>query len=97
MKALIHTAWGIPPNFIGGTERFVINLAKGLRRRDVDAFVVCSNLDEKIEIEGVPVFGTVPKEYISGVEKFGYANERFFKELIVGEQLTRESLTRFAR
>ncbi|MDX8355863.1 glycosyltransferase family 4 protein [Cognatiyoonia sp. IB215182] len=59
----MHTAWGLRQDFIGGTERFLIDLAKELRTFGFDAFVVCSNMQPEIEVEGVKVIGRVPESF----------------------------------
>ena len=79
MRVLLHTQWGLKENFVGGTERFVINLAKGIKKRGDEAFVVCSNLEDLILVEGVQVYGMVPLEYRDKIMEYGYANEHFFK------------------
>lgn len=96
MKILLHTCWGLEKGFIGGTERFIINLAKSLRKRGEDAFVVCSNLEEKMQIEGVPVLGIVPEEYSEKIKSYGYANENFFKNEVIGEKVSCDSMKSFS-
>ncbi|MBI4980310.1 glycosyltransferase family 4 protein [Candidatus Woesearchaeota archaeon] len=96
MKVLLHLSWGLPPNFVGGTERFVLNLAKGIKRRGCEAFVVCSNLEDKITIEGIDVYGVVPKEYTNKIKKYGYANEFFFRNEIIGSRLNHLSIAKFS-
>lgn len=63
VRICLHTAWSLRANFIGGTERFLIELAKELRILGFDPFVVCSNLQPEIDVEGVQVRGSVPDEY----------------------------------
>ena len=96
MKVLLHLGWGLSPGFVGGTERFVINLVKGLIKKGHDAFVVCSNLDPVQTIEGVEVFGNIPQDYRGRVKQYGYANEHFFKEEVIGGSFTEESIRRFS-
>ena len=62
VRICLHTAWSLPSNFIGGTERFLIELAKELRILGFDAFVVCSNLQPIIDVEGIEVRGRVPRD-----------------------------------
>src|SRR3989344_4720810 len=81
MKVLFHLGWGLTPDFVGGTERFVLNLAKGIRARGADAFIVCSNLEEEQVIEGITVYGRVPPPYNDRLEQYGYANENVFRQL----------------
>ena len=97
MKILLHTHWGIEKNFIGGTERFILDLAKGIKARGDVPFIVCSNLEELIFIEGIPIYGIVPKTFKEKIEVFGSANENFFKEKIVKEKVTKKSLKRFSQ
>lgn len=63
VRVCLHTAWGLRQDFIGGTERFLIDLAKELRAFGFDAFVVCSNIQPEIEVEGVKVIGCVPESF----------------------------------
>ncbi len=70
MRICFHTVWPISPNFIGGTERFVIDAAKSLRRYGFDCFVLCSNPERKLTIEGVEVFGSIPEPVRSALNSF---------------------------
>lgn len=96
MKILLHVPWGIKKDFIGGTERFVINLAKGLNEKGHEAFVVCSNLEEEIFIEGVTVKGFIPEKFRKSVERYGYVNENFIKNEILGGHVSSDSLKIFS-
>ena len=96
MKVLFHLGWGLTPDFVGGTERFVLNLAKGIRARGADTFIVCSNLEEEQLVEGITVYGRVPPPYHSRVEQYGYANENFFRQEIIGDEFTEGSMRRFS-
>jgi len=93
MKILLHLCWGMNENFIGGTERFVVNLAKGINQKGDEAFIVCSNLEDKINIEGINVFGVVPKEFKNKIKRYGYANENFFKEEVIGGRFDDSSIS----
>jgi len=97
MKILIHSAWGIQPDFVGGTERFILDLAKGFQKKGAEVFIVCSNLQEEIEIEGVRVIGIIPKKYKRLIIKYGYANEKFFKQEIICEPFSIDSIKRFSQ
>jgi len=96
MRVLLHTQWGLKENFVGGTERFVINLAKGIKKRGDEAFVVCSNLEDLILVEGVQVYGMVPLKYRDKIMKYGYANEHFFKNEIIGHKIDFNSISLFS-
>jgi len=63
IRICLHTAWSVPANFIGGTERFLIELAKELKILGFEPFVVCSNLQRELDIEGVEVRGRIPAEF----------------------------------
>lgn len=97
MKILLYLNWGLPETFVGGTERFVINLAKGINQRGDEAFIVCSNLEDKITIEGINVFGIVPEEFREKIKKYGYANENFFREAVMGNKFSDSSIARLSR
>lgn len=96
MNIVIHIPWGITKNFVGGTERFAINLAKGLNSKGQNAIIVCSNVEKLISIEGVDVIGIIPTKYANRVKKYGYANELFFKNEIIGEIFCEDSIRRFS-
>lgn len=83
MKTIVHIPWSLQPGFIGGTERFAIDLTKGLRSSGHDATIVCSNLEEKLIIEDVPVFGSIPAQYRPMVQQYGSANEHFFRNEVL--------------
>ncbi len=83
MKTLVHIPWSLQPGFIGGTERFAIDLTKGLRKQGNDATIVCSNLEEQLIIEGVPVFGRIPAQYRDKVKNYGAADEHFFRNEVL--------------
>ena len=97
MRIIIHLIWGIKEGFIGGTERFVLDLAKGLKEKGSDVFIVCSNINKEIQIEGIKVLGSVPKQYINKIARYGYANENFFKNEIIGKKFTQASIQRFSK
>ena len=97
MKILLHVPWGIKKDFIGGTERFVINLAKGLNSKGHEAFIVCSNIEKVIFIEGVAVNGFIPEKFRKAVKKYGYANENFIKNEILGGRVNMDSLMVFSK
>ena len=63
IRVCLHTAWSVPADFIGGTERFLIELAKELKILGFEPFVVCSNLQRELDIEGVEVRGRIPVEF----------------------------------
>ncbi len=96
MRILIHVPWGLQNGFVGGAERFVLDLAKGLKEKVNDAFIVCSNLKKETRVEGIQVLGRVPAEYKDKINLYGYANENFFKNEIIGAKFSEESTLRFS-
>lgn len=94
MKVLLHVPWTIADGFIGGTERFVLDLAKGLKGRGHRAFIVCSSLTWHTIVEEVDVFGRVPARERSAFIRHGSASERFFGETLFAQGSCFESLKR---
>lgn len=59
-KIALHTLWCLRTDFIGGTERFLVELSKELVALGHEPFIVCSNLQPEQRIEGISVIGRVP-------------------------------------
>ncbi len=67
----LHTLWNLRSDFIGGTERFLIDLCKELNVLGHQSFIVCSNLNPHTKIEGVSVLGRVPPSHQDRLIKYG--------------------------
>ncbi|MFA5406240.1 MAG: phosphotransferase [Candidatus Nanoarchaeia archaeon] len=91
MKFLFHVPWEITENSVGGTERFIINLCKEFKSMGHNVSIVCTSLVKQREVQGIPVYGIVPKCYEEAVKKHG-VNEYFFKnEVLKGDIINYEN------
>ena len=81
MDICLHTLWEVKPGFIGGTERFLVDLAKELKLLGFKPFIICSSLRDKSLVEGVSVFGFIPMEWRKFVAPDGDANQMLFDHL----------------
>jgi|GEM_PF-2291303 len=96
MEICFHTNFEITPNYIGGTERFLIKISKELKALGHDPFIVCSRLDEEIYIEGIKVIGCIPSKYKRPFEKYSFFSSSFLKNEIIGKQFSVDSLKRLS-
>ena len=80
MDVCLHTFWDITHDFIGGTERFLIELSKELKALGYRPFIVCSGNNVKTNIEGVPVFGVLPPKYVKSFVSYGEAKSSFLHD-----------------
>ncbi len=83
MRICLHTFWDITHDFIGGTERFLVELATELQALGFEPFIVCSGNDTRLTIQGVPVFGVLPDKYLQSFHSLGEAKAAFLKENFV--------------
>lgn len=63
MRICLHTNFEIGFPYIGGTQTFLIKLAKELLVLGHDPFIVCSSLTPEYCIEGIKIFGVIPEMY----------------------------------
>ncbi|WP_081963802.1 glycosyltransferase family 4 protein [Hoeflea sp. BAL378] len=89
IRICLHTAWSVPANFIGGTERFLIELAKELKVLGFDPFVVCSNLQRELDIEGVEVRGRIPAEFQTHYRKTDPNIAAFMKDAVYNQEASK--------
>lgn len=96
MKICLHTIWEIGQKYIGGTERFLINLSKELEIFGHEPFIVCSSKTEETYVEGVKVLGRfgIKKEY--NFDKYSCFSSKFIKQEIIGEKYSTNSLKRLS-
>ncbi len=92
MKICLHTIWEISHNYIGGTERFLINFSKELQLLGHDPFIVCTSKTRECIIEGVKVLG----RYSEKLEDYPYFSSKFIKNEIIGETYSEDSLKRLS-
>lgn len=83
MKVCLHTTHQITQNYIGGTERFLIKIAKELKLLGWDTFIVCSSTTPVTYVEEVKVLGKIPKEYCKNVVKYHKFNYDFLKREVL--------------
>lgn len=98
MRICLHTYYEIGNPYIGGTQTLLIKLAKELKILGHDAFVVCSSLNPHFVIEGVDIFGVIPKQYIPSLQMNygGIPSSKFLKEVLFeGEEIS-NALTKLA-
>lgn len=96
MVICLHTNFEISQNYIGGTERFLVKLAKELKLLGFKPFIVCSSRQKEFIVEGIKVFGRVPKKYEKAAEDYSYFSSKFIKSEIIRGSYSEESLKRLA-
>jgi len=85
MKICLHTTHQISHHYIGGTERFLIKLAKELRILGWEPFIVCSSMTPELFVEGIKVLGRIPKEYRKNITKYTKFNYNFLKQELLAD------------
>ena len=96
MKICFHSFWDITHDFIGGTERFLIELSKELQVLGYSPFIVCSGGDIETMIQGVPVYGILPPQYLKSFARYGEAKPKFLRENFVKENSYEQGLKKLA-
>ena len=86
MRVCLHMLWSLEPNFIGGTERFVVELAKELKILGLSPFVLCTGPNDRGIVEGVEVVRAIPKRYHSALSAHGAAKADFFQSEIFSKK-----------
>ena len=97
MDICLHTFWDVNHNFIGGTERFLIELSKELSLLGYNPFIVCSGDNSEKIIQGIPVYGVVPKYYKKSFMKYGEAKVDFLRENFSNGLSYNEGLKKLSR
>lgn len=85
MRICLHTYYEIADPYIGGTQTLLVKLAKELNVLGHEAFIVCSSMRPHFNVEGVDVYGVIPKKHIPLLRnKYqGIASSKFLKDAIV--------------
>jgi glycosyltransferase involved in cell wall biosynthesis len=65
MQICLHTPWRVHPEQIGGTERFLLDLAKELRCLGFMPFILCSSTSPSVNFEGIDIVGCIPQKHYS--------------------------------
>lgn len=85
MRICLHTVRELAPDFVGGTERHLIEMAKELTFLGHDPFILTTGTRGAMKLEGVSVLSTIPKRYLRAYARFGVANTAFItSELMHG-------------
>ena len=92
MRICLHTLWLISPTRVGGTERFLIDVAKELRAFGHDPFILCPSLTEHCVVEGVDVFGFIPHAYRDIYVQMGDNASGFMLKRLPRDNVTRAHL-----
>lgn len=85
MKICFHTNFSVTPNYIGGTERFLIKICKEMVNLGHEPFIVCSSFIEEIEVEGIKVIGRIPDKYKDKIKLYENFSSIFLKNEIFDE------------
>lgn len=86
MRICLHTFWEVTHDFIGGTERFLIELSKELRSLGYEAYIACTGPAGCYSVEGIDVIASVPEAYGERLAKYGSAKPAFLQaEIIKGD------------
>lgn len=98
MKICLHSYYEICDPYIGGTQTLLIKLAKELKILGHEVFIVCSSLNQHYVIEGVDIYGMIPKQYINLLmTKYkGNASSKFLKDAIFNGLDMNSALSRLA-
>ncbi len=84
MDICLHTTNQVSQNYIGGTERFLIKVAKELKILGWNPFIVCSSNIEQSYVEGIKVIGRLPSPFFKNIHKYKVFNSSFLKNEVVG-------------
>ncbi|MEJ0106603.1 MAG: glycosyltransferase [Bacteroidota bacterium] len=87
-KICLHTTHQISQNYIGGTERFLIKMAKELQLLGWTPFIVCSSTTEKTYVEGIEVIGRLPKQFRSNALNYKQLNYNFLRNEVLSSEDT---------
>lgn len=92
----LHTNFCVTPDYIGGTERFLISLAKELKILGFEPFIVCSSLIPKAVIENIPVYGIIPNLYRKYFQDNGFFSSKILHDKIFTESLLINNLKKLS-
>ncbi|BFP42129.1 hypothetical protein FGF1_29740 [Flavobacteriaceae bacterium GF1] len=96
MTICLHTNFEVSKNYIGGTERFLIKLAKELILLGFNPFIVCTSRISEFEVEGIKVFGRIPKNFNKAYKSYPYFSSEFLKKEIIRGKYSLEALKRLS-
>lgn len=96
MNICLHTIWEIEEGFIGGTERFLIELSKELKNFGANPIIVCTGQKGDTNIDGIHVHRCIDPRYTYSYQKYSGMNLDFILNEIIGQNYTTDSLQRLA-
>lgn len=98
MNICLHTYYEVSDPYIGGTQTLLIKLAKELIVLGHEVFIVCSSLKSHFVIEGVDIYGVIPKQYHTLLRsKYdGIPSSKFLKDAFFNGHTVKEALTNLA-
>jgi glycosyltransferase involved in cell wall biosynthesis len=82
MKICLHTIREISPQYVGGTERFMLELAKSLKKLGHFPFIICTGNKKEFELEGVKVAHRIPSGLMEKYKMHGFGNTAFITRFI---------------
>jgi len=96
MRICLHTFWEVTHDFIGGTERFLIELSKELKSLGYAPYILCTGAEARYTVEGVEVVADIPDDYKGALAHFGSAKPAFLKAEFIDGRPWKESLQRLS-
>lgn len=91
MRICLHTVREVSRHMIGGTERFLVELAKELRAIGHDAFILCSGMRKPFNLEGVRIHSTIPSEYREQYTQHKFANSAYIVNAVLNNLISEHS------
>lgn len=92
MRICLHTIREVAPDFVGGTERLLVELAKELAYLGHEPFILSSGLRGDLLIDGVPLIQKIPDQYKKWYLKYGVANSAFLNSVVMGGSASEQGL-----
>ena len=97
MRICLHTVRDLAPDFVGGTERLLVDLAKELTILGHEPFVVASGIRDEFSIDGVPIVHRLPHGFRNEYLREGQANSNFLANAVMQEGDVESKLQRLGR
>ncbi len=97
MHICIHTFWNINKNFVGGTERFILELSKELINLGHPVHVVCTGETNNQVIDGVNVHSRIPSWARAAYSEYGEAKPDLLRHLFCGRPRSLTDLRTFSK
>lgn len=97
MRICLHTVRDLAPDFVGGTERLLVDLAKELTILGHEPFVVASGIRDEFSIDGVPIIHRLPSGFREKYLREGQANSNFLAHAVMREGDVESKLRRLGR